>query len=1563
MENARLKRFTSSLRTQHLKNDTTLTSRLQDVVKTLMIETQQSDKDFEEWQLICNLSSMAAELKQLFITYDTDHNDKITWDEFLKLSDSLNIKALKKRIKKAFEKSDRNHDGWISLAEFLKLCLNADLRIFKPQAQVDFLFRMARKVEDALKEKNDEIANLEGKCTHLEADNARVEDENKRLLLELEKSKTKQEELNKRMDDMNEERIQKDKELRDLEGRLTELQEDNASLQQKIHSLHTREKELQEEFGMKTMKDLQEHLEAIDLKDEELAELVERTARLTEHCTNLRTRAYSQEFDISKWLFGITEQLMEVLGVREPALMEEIFQNIDLRKRLRLAYVSNDTYHTNRMDKPGFQEALDFVGIQFPEHEKNRIYRESETLTEHQFLKQIMSDANQAYRNPNQVHRIYELTEMLDEQLNQGGRDRQAMFDENRDLRNQLTEALKKIEDLEHQLTETENTFKLQIQELKENELKLHGEIDALKSEIGFKNKEIEDKKAELQSMAEDYQRIVQKLQDAKREIQRLLDELENLRRNFTSEDKNRIMELLREIERLKKFGRISRNTVNQLENMVCSNLRDAIRNCKVIAELPPENIAAHDKLREKIDLVFQLRQAFIEIDTDHSGTMDFEEFQRGYQWVGISAPQVQLKKTFDSFDTDNSGRISEREFMTAVLKEPSENVSISHFTQELHDHMRLLGKKTSTLQMDKKVLRQENTKIIEKVKILQRDTQELHHENDNLIAQLDGFDSQIRDAKQNLITHDKRIKAYEDRIKELLRKTVALEEDKAEMDALNEKLLQSLEEIHATHQQTLKDHKEHVAKLNEDIEKEKEKAADLARDLAQLRAYIINLRKEHIYLDDHLSNKLREGIRKILEFQGVDPNGMQRFDDETGKVNLVNQLKQAFLELDEDQSLQMEFPDFVNAWKWLELKGDETTLASVFSKIDQDKDGVINETEFIMAVMQEETDFEHLTHPAQVQKTTLAIDQLLERSMEIENECEILRDSVKTLAEQAAKVPPLEEENTTLATDVDNLLHENKDLQRQLENVTNELAGVAQSLAQSKEQNRHDLSRFDLILSLFVENMTTGMKDIRLCKGETMQPMDMSESEMVKRIGQHINDYDHNNRGSLSKLDFQSAMEAMRFTGPLVEKMFADNQNDGQIDTDCITPLLFKDMLIESYIKSTFDHHGELLNDLLGFIEKLQQTNQEQAETIEELENQMRAESLTNARRRAEFNDREKDIWQRLIDKLPAEKDPQAEERRQQYLNSLKVFITADDNHDAQLNFAEFQKAWEMLGARGNSTAQKRAFLRLDSDRSGGLSFREFLAATLGDDDANNLGLREEVEGLLILLENMEDEVTKREKQIENLLDDQKKRDETIEKQNELIEELKRKLKEYKDALKQTKMQLEEAKMKLARLLDENKDRHQSELDALASSNVTLLELVDLLKNRFHKNNSVYNNVLKMGKNNETGMKDTQNTLVQEHLATMDNLTGETLSAQKELEKKEESNTLLLKPLRKEKQSLIAEVTQLKFIISQQEAEIGHLQLLLDSLQFAAEKSRIDLVTKAQNHAAKDIGSKPAFY
>jgi len=780
----------------------------------------------------------------------------------------------------------------------------------------------------------------------------------------------------------------------------------------------------------------------------------------------------------------------------------------------------------------------------------------------------------------------------------------------------------------------------------------------------------------------------------------------------------------------------------------------------------------------------------------------------------------------------------------------------------------------------------------------------------------------------------------------------------------LNEKLLQSLEEIHATHQQTLKDHNEVKIQMNQAIEDLKiqnaERAAadqetmdDLARQLRDLREYVIKLKKEHIYMDDHLSNKLRQGVRKILEFQGVDPNGIQRFDDESGKVNLVNQLKQAFLELDEDQSLQMEFADFCGAWKWLELKGDEATLASVFKKIDQDKDGVINEDEFIIAVMQEDS-FEHLTHPAQVQKTALAIDQLLERSMEIEAECDALKDSVRTLSEEAAKVPPLETDNTRLEKDVTELSQENADIKRQLENATSELIDVSQALAESKEQNRHDMSRFDLILSLFVENMTTGMKDIRLCKGESMQPMDMSEAEMVKRMENHIKEYDHTDRGSLSKLEFHSAMESMRFTGPIMDKMFAENEHDGHIQTKNITPNLFRQLLIESYIKSCFDHHGELLNDLLAHIEKLQQVNQEQAETIEEMENQMRAEVLTNARRRQEGIDREKDIWTRLIEKMPEEKDPQAEERRQQYLNALKIFVTADENHDAQLDFPEFQKAWELMGVRGNSTAQKRAFLRLDSDRSGGLSFREFLAACMGDDDASNLGLKEEVEGLLIMLENMEDEVNKREKEIENLLADQEKNEATIAKQNELIEELRRKLKEYKDALKMTKLQLEEAKRKLAQLLAEDKDRHQSELDALANSNVTLLELIDLMKNRFSANNAVYGKVLNISKAKDKGLKDCTNTLVQEHLTSIDNMTDEQLKIQKELEKKEESDSLLLKPLRKEKEALVGEIAKLQYTITQQEADITSLQLIIDSLQFASGNSREDLVKKAQAYAAE---------
>eukprot|EP00494_Astrolonche_serrata_P010616 UN10684 len=91
----------------------------------------------------------------------------------------------------------------------------------------------------------------------------------------------------------------------------------------------------------------------------------------------------------------------------------------------------------------------------------------------------------------------------------------------------------------------------------------------------------------------------------------------------------------------------MSRNAVNKLENTTSINLRDAIRNLKVIGDKPDKEIANFDKERDRVDLVFQLRQAFIEIDDNHNGLMSFDEFVRGNQWVGVKASENKLRKAF----------------------------------------------------------------------------------------------------------------------------------------------------------------------------------------------------------------------------------------------------------------------------------------------------------------------------------------------------------------------------------------------------------------------------------------------------------------------------------------------------------------------------------------------------------------------------------------------------------------------------------------------------------------------------------------------------------------------------------------------------------------------------------------------------------------------------------------------------------------------------------------------------------------------------------------------------
>lgn len=64
------------------------------------------------------------------------------------------------------------------------------------------------------------------------------------------------------------------------------------------------------------------------------------------------------------------------------------------------------------------------------------------------------------------------------------------------------------------------------------------------------------------------------------------------------------------------------------------------------------------------------LAAAFRKLDQDFSNGIQFEEFRKGFEELGINLPKGDLKRVFQVFDKDNSGTIDFKEFIDA-LKPP----------------------------------------------------------------------------------------------------------------------------------------------------------------------------------------------------------------------------------------------------------------------------------------------------------------------------------------------------------------------------------------------------------------------------------------------------------------------------------------------------------------------------------------------------------------------------------------------------------------------------------------------------------------------------------------------------------------------------------------------------------------------------------------------------------------------------------------------------------------------------------------------------------------------------
>ena len=60
-----------------------------------------------------------AKIKEIFVKYDVNDNDTLSWDEFCKMIDDLEPGVTLSEKPAVFDKADSNHTGMISLDEFV----------------------------------------------------------------------------------------------------------------------------------------------------------------------------------------------------------------------------------------------------------------------------------------------------------------------------------------------------------------------------------------------------------------------------------------------------------------------------------------------------------------------------------------------------------------------------------------------------------------------------------------------------------------------------------------------------------------------------------------------------------------------------------------------------------------------------------------------------------------------------------------------------------------------------------------------------------------------------------------------------------------------------------------------------------------------------------------------------------------------------------------------------------------------------------------------------------------------------------------------------------------------------------------------------------------------------------------------------------------------------------------------------------------------------------------------------------------------------------------------------
>jgi len=875
----RVKGHARVMRQRHRKEQYDLTTRLRELCVTVMKLNDVNENAIDDFQAYDKYIPKIEQHQQTFVEYDENLTGKISWDEFQKAAEYLDIRGSHNQLKRSFDKFDTNRDQTIAEREFLQ-CLMPDLNVqdLLPLAQISTL----RKHLSGLRSAHDRKQRAFD----------RLQDENEHLRQQL--SKTKQELDKARMEPKN-----NTSEFLNWEPEDT----GNAAY---FEELEQKEREIS------------------DLRDQ-LRQAQKEIKRLQKFGTISRNLVNNLEATTSNKLLDATKMLMTATDAtqQEHDLYKQQRKQVDMVSQLRQAFLEFDDNHSGEMSFKEFQDAygrLDRKGKS--QHELKRVFTRfdkdgSGYISEDEFMVAVAGDT---FENVGITFYLNQLTDwirradaLLAEErslLASAKQERNHLLKNKVELTENLEEVRERNQDLLEQLATLEDELHRLRKELKD--AREHNQSIINKLEL-----ELKDAKETILKHTERIRQLDRENELLTREIERLNEQHEEnnrlLTKKFTEENqklKDEIIltreeydKLKDEILRLRAVAKRLRQEENYTEYTLSTMLREAIRKVLVVEGASKDDLETYDVDTKRIDMRNKLREAFVELDQDHTQEMSFEEFRSAWDWLDIKHDPKKLKGIFETIDRKGRGYVNEKEFLTSVMGDPNEEQNLPSGVEQACMVIQKLLEELSENEDDMLVLRQ----------------------------QIDELTRQITEMKDHEASHVRTINELEGKLHALQRK---YEEAKMRVDDLKlelkardteyDELERRYQELEREYQRILKVHDTYK---NRTV---KNRLAEVTRRLA---------------------NDISDNIRHLNDMMERETMKDQIL---VNQEHIISQLYKAFAQFDKNSDGNLDFDEFKDAWRYIGLASDDDEIKEVFDRFDADKDGLITDAEFIDAIMDE---------------------------------------------------------------------------------------------------------------------------------------------------------------------------------------------------------------------------------------------------------------------------------------------------------------------------------------------------------------------------------------------------------------------------------------------------------------------------------------------------------------------------------------------------------------------------------------------------------------------------------